>query len=242
MRVNWGGASVWRDSFLNLSRWQVHRGYWRGGAVENSLAAFVAAFDHDAAMVECDVRLSRDQVPVLWHDISLERTAAATRLRVRETDWVDLERQGLCRLEDALTTCASLRFNIEIKWDEHDHGPVVERVAQVIARTKSAARVLISSFHPVCVWHVRRRMPDVPVALLLRDLQWLWQWGMLRLVGAHLVHLPIQLVTPERVRLLQRQGFKISVWTVNDFNLSQQLLSWGVDSIISDELPPAALE
>ncbi len=41
---------------------------------ENTMPAFTAAVEDGADMIECDVRLTKDLVPVLMHDDTLERT------------------------------------------------------------------------------------------------------------------------------------------------------------------------
>ena len=50
-----------------------HRGY-SGKYPENTLLAFQEAINAGAQMVELDVRLSQDEVPVVIHDLNLERT------------------------------------------------------------------------------------------------------------------------------------------------------------------------
>ncbi|MEU6995825.1 glycerophosphodiester phosphodiesterase family protein [Streptomyces sp. NPDC046465] len=50
-----------------------HRGQWRK-APENSLAAIRAGFADGAGIVEVDVRLTKDKVPVLMHDTTVDRT------------------------------------------------------------------------------------------------------------------------------------------------------------------------
>lgn len=50
-----------------------HRGQWRA-APENSLAAIDEAIKDGAEIVETDVRLTRDGVPVLMHDATVDRT------------------------------------------------------------------------------------------------------------------------------------------------------------------------
>ncbi|QEV19164.1 glycerophosphodiester phosphodiesterase family protein [Streptomyces alboniger] len=54
-----------------------HRGQWRK-APENSLAAIRAGFADGAEIVEVDVRLTRDKVPVLMHDATVDRTTDGT--------------------------------------------------------------------------------------------------------------------------------------------------------------------
>ena len=50
-----------------------HRGY-RKRYPENTLAAFAAAFDAGARMVELDVTLTKDRRVVVLHDDTLDRT------------------------------------------------------------------------------------------------------------------------------------------------------------------------
>lgn len=51
-----------------------HRGY-SGRYPENTLLAFQAAYQHGARYMELDLQLTADCVPVLHHDVSLERMA-----------------------------------------------------------------------------------------------------------------------------------------------------------------------
>jgi len=64
-----------------------HRG-WPTRYPENSLAGFSAAIDHGARILECDVQLTADRVPVLIHDATLDRTthASGSLLERRFTD------------------------------------------------------------------------------------------------------------------------------------------------------------
>ena len=43
-------------------------------APENTMSAFTAAFNQGATNIECDVRLTSDNVPIIMHDATLERT------------------------------------------------------------------------------------------------------------------------------------------------------------------------
>jgi hypothetical protein len=73
-------------------------------------------------------------------------------------------------LEEALEACGpDLLVNVELKANELGFGPMaalVEAVAEVIARTDSAGRVLVSSFNPWAVHLWSRRVPTVRAALL----------------------------------------------------------------------------
>lgn len=83
-----------------------HRGLHGSGIPENSLAAFRAAASFTSG-AECDVRLSRDGVPMVFHDEDLERLCGAPdRLAERDRDW--LGGQLLLGTDETIPTLADL--------------------------------------------------------------------------------------------------------------------------------------
>lgn len=81
-----------------------HRGLHDGNVavMENSLPAALAAVDGGFA-IECDVHLSEDRVPVIFHDATLDRLTG-TAGRVNETTLEALGRLTLGRSEAAIPT------------------------------------------------------------------------------------------------------------------------------------------
>lgn len=59
-----------------------HRGY-SGRYPENTLLSYEAAYEHGARYMELDLQMTRDRVPVLHHDASLQRMAGV-ELDVRD--------------------------------------------------------------------------------------------------------------------------------------------------------------
>lgn len=96
-----------------------HRGDW-SAAPENSRAAIAAAGAFD--MVEVDVRLSADGVPVLMHDPTLARTAGRPE-SVRDLVFADLSRTRLSGSRETVPSLAEgleaaptgLLFDIDVK-------------------------------------------------------------------------------------------------------------------------------
>lgn len=72
-----------------------HRGLHDGNVavVENSLAAARAAINGKFA-IECDVMLSRDGVPIVFHDTTLERLTLASG-RISDWSWEELSELAL---------------------------------------------------------------------------------------------------------------------------------------------------
>src|SRR3990172_8732290 len=138
-----------------------HRG-GGGLAPENTLAAIRTGAQRGFAGVEFDVMLSRDSVPVLIHDDTLERTTNGTGA-VANAAWTDLSAldagcwfgpafagEPLPRYADAARLCVDLGLwaNVEIKpasGFEHETGRVVAAMSAALWRAAPVAP-LLSSF------------------------------------------------------------------------------------------------
>jgi glycerophosphoryl diester phosphodiesterase len=112
-----------------------HRGC-AGEAPENTLASFERGRADGAVVIETDVHLTRDGVPVLLHDPDVARVTDG-RGPVRDLDWSDVARldagfrfaapdgstpfrgQGLRipSLAESLAALPAMRFNLELKED-----------------------------------------------------------------------------------------------------------------------------
>ena len=106
-----------------------HRGASRD-CPQNTLAAFDEALRQGADGIELDVQLSRDGIPVVYHDRTLTR-AGGGRRRVAQLDFAELRQldpgnrvdrrfrgQHLCSLEEVLQRygrCTRLLVEIKIR-------------------------------------------------------------------------------------------------------------------------------
>lgn len=107
-----------------------HRGH-KVGAPEQTMAAYVAAIDLGAQMIEADLRFTRDGVPVMLHDSRLDRTTSG-RGPLNRLDWAEVSRldagswfdpkfrdERVPRLDDLFTLAAErdVALCIEAKGD-----------------------------------------------------------------------------------------------------------------------------
>lgn len=155
------------DTFFDVSAFTyAHRGLWGGATPENSIAAFKAA-QAAGVGVELDVRLTADNVPVVFHDAGLERMCGQRELLSRLAS-AELEAR---RLPDgsAIPTLEQVLdvmvwpVLIELKVDGAA-GEIAARVAEVIAgRTQQLA---VMSFDEPTVAQLCRLVTDRPVGLL----------------------------------------------------------------------------
>jgi glycerophosphoryl diester phosphodiesterase len=155
-----------------------HRGS-SATAPENTLAAFAQAFDYGADGIELDVRLASDDVPVVIHDATLQRTGTSRTAiaRMTSTQLADCDvgswfnrakpllareeyaREGVPTLESVFTlvTERDLRqrkIYVELKTDGAGSA-LGTSVAEVIKRCQFHASVVIVSFDLEALRHTK---------------------------------------------------------------------------------------
>lgn len=225
-----------------------HRGL-AGLAPENTLAGFRAAAAHGLAMVEFDVRLSCDGVPLVFHDDTLERTTNGSG-PVAEHDWAQLRRldsgswfapafagEGIPSLEQVLRLCLDLGLavNMEIKPDKGREAQTAEAALALALGLwpEDAPPPLISSFETTCLVTAREKAPHWPRALLAEELPADWR-EQARHLEAGALHLGHGNLDRRQVADIVEEGLAVRVYTVNDLIQAVRMWSWGVAGIFSD--------
>lgn len=222
-----------------------------GGALapENTLAGLGIAARLGCRAVEFDVMLSRDGIPVLIHDETLDRTAArsgqVSLLAAAELLATDVGRcfhpafagETIPSLEMALQSCQRLGLsaNVEIK---PASGLEVEtgRVVGAFLRTLPASRhppVLFSSFSADALAAAAVEAPDIPRGFLVDrfDPDALLTAGRLGCVAFNPGGRGLKF---EHVAEACNAGFKVFVYTVNSRLDARRLSAWGVTGVFSD--------
>ncbi len=222
-----------------------HRGASRD-APENTLAAFALALAQGADGVELDVWRCGSGDIVVFHDEDGMRLGGSpvriTRAPREELLRLDVGahkgerfRGGrIPLLGEVLEAFSSALLNIELKSSGIGDPRLALGVARLLARHGAAERVLVSSFDPLLLAAFRLAAPHVSTGLLFES-------GQLRRaqLARHLLH-PLALhpdralVTAERARGWQDQGYALNVWTVDDPLEVERLCSLGVAALISN--------
>jgi len=155
-----------------IARPIAHRGLHdaASGRMENTRAAFLAAVAHDFA-IECDVRLSRDGVPVVFHDGVLERmTTAAGPVADRTAGELAAIpfRSGADGIEPLANILAAVAgrvaWVIEIK-SEFDGDLRLTHATLDVVR-KAGGRIALKSFDPNVVAALRMLAPEIPRGII----------------------------------------------------------------------------
>jgi glycerophosphoryl diester phosphodiesterase len=227
-----------------------HRG---GGllAPENTLAAIRLARNMGFIGVEFDVKLTADGVPVLMHDDTLERTTDGAG-EVRETSYQDIAKldaggwfgnefagEPVPSFAAASALCreAGVWANIEIKpnpGQERETGEAVARMAKLLW-TGSHPLPLLSSFSALALEAAAVESPELPRALLVVEPppNWLAQLERLQCVAMHVSHRHLDAAL---VKAVHASGRGVLTYTVNDSEIALDLLGWGVDALVTDQL------
>lgn len=231
-----------------LPLWIAHRGAGRL-APENTLAAFRHGASFGYRAFECDVKLSRDGVPFLLHDATLDRTTPL-RGRAADHDWAALSRidaggwhsrayagEPLSSL-DAIARYVQrngFALNIEIKptpGQEHATGVGVGAACAALW-AGPATPLLFSSFRPEALQGARETAPQIPRALLV-DTPWAGWFEMAQSLGCVAVVTNYNLMDAALIGRLHTSGLRALCYTVNDPPEARRLLGLGIDGIITD--------
>ncbi|HLV67739.1 MAG TPA: glycerophosphodiester phosphodiesterase family protein [Polyangiaceae bacterium] len=221
-----------------------HRGA-RHAAPENTLLAFERSRAEGAEGIELDVRLDGSGEVVVLHDPTLARvTHGASHARVDALSTEQLRRLDVGQGERVPLLADVLAWadqhdqllNVEVKADRLSWPLLVGTVVDTLLDAKQCAeRVLLSSFHPVVVTWLARRLPEFPVCWLVHGGQRVLRSAPgFRVLGAVGVNPEHTLLEPPRVERWKRRGALLATWTVNEPERALRAAELGVDAIISD--------
>lgn len=220
-----------------------HRGA-SSQAPENTFAAFALAIEQGARMIELDVRLSSDGVPVVIHDQTLARTTdgqgdveatPASVLQAMDAGaWFDPAFRGECipLLADIIGFVRShgVLLDIEMKLGTEPFHGLCEAVAAVLEKTAFHDGCFVSSFHHEALDFLARLDPRISIVRLYADA--VPTEAQLRAVPSIAVHR--LLVDAVLVNRVHAGGGRIHVWTVDDPAEMRRLVGVGVDTIMTN--------
>lgn len=218
-------------------------------APENTLAAFRLADELGADGVEMDIKLTKDRVPIVMHDSTLERTTNGSG-RVRQTTYADIAAldagawfsdaysgERVPTLTEVLeSTPRGLLLNLELTNYDSPRDELPEVVLREVRAANAQERVLFSSFNPIALWRLRRLEASLRLGFLFMPATPRWlKWATALALSVDFYHPQRDLVTPEAMRRWTRRGLRVNVWTVNDPERARALIEMGAAGLITDD-------
>jgi glycerophosphoryl diester phosphodiesterase len=227
-------------------------------AAENTRAAFDRALTYPIDGMETDIQLSRDEIPVLWHDRYLGKLDFPDK-HIDDFDFSQLQAmnfsrhyspqahaEGIVSLQSYLEAYRSrTRLLLEIKNREWElsarHENKVRQTLSMVGPT-SNDHIIISSFNLDSLIYAQQCRPGFPLVYNFEDDQTLADARKV-LIEHPFLHglcLPIATLNSDMVQFLRGQDKSVAVYTCNSDAEISLALTLGVDILISD-VPGKAL-
>lgn len=205
-----------------------HRGA-KGHLPENTLASFEKAIALGVDMIELDVWLSSDKIPMVIHDETIDRTTSKTGL-VTDYSAKELQALGIPALIDVFELVDNrCEINVEIKTFSATQA-VLNSITKI---TFNHSKILISSFDWNALQEVRFHDEDIRIGVLTEtDLDLALAFA--KFIKAEAIHPYFHLLTAENVEKIKEKGFKVFPWTINEPEDITFVKSLEVDGIITD--------
>lgn len=148
-----------------------HRGYHNNkkGIPENSVLALKKAIDNNY-LIELDVRLTKDQKLVVFHDDNLKRVCGVNK-RVKDLTYRELLRYNLfdttlkVPLFSDVIKLVNGRVPILIETKYHNRYGVLEKIL-INELSNYKGLYAIQSFYPMSLLWLKRNTKDIPIGLL----------------------------------------------------------------------------
>lgn len=220
---------------------------------ENTMTAFQAAADMNAEMIELDIMLSKDGVPVVFHDALLDNhtngkgeISAYTLAELKQLDagsWFDPSFAGerIPTLEEVLEFAAgTIALNIEIKTEavtDDLKGGVAEKCLALVRKYGMEEHVLFSSFDYRAVQHLKELDSNIPVALLYERKQAGKRTPsqLMTDYNADAFNCSFRQLSKKRLADIKAHNIPVFVYTVDKVSRMRKLLSRGVTGIFTNK-------
>lgn len=215
-----------------------HRGS-QGTTPENTLPSLRAAIEADADMIEFDVRLTKDRVPVLYHNMRLFGTHKRELAFLRRYTLAELQERTakhespITTLDAALRECfGKIYLNIEVK-EASAVKPTLAVVEKYASSQSEWDSILFSSFKPLALRSIRQLAPQATLGMLhYRNPLGFVGWHRilnLSAVGFHRLY-----VSKIALEIAKRLDLFTYAYTVNRRTAAEKLADQGVDGVVTD--------
>ena len=226
-----------------------HRGA-SAHAPENTLAAFKMALDMGADGIELDAKLTTDGRVVVIHDQTVDRTTGAHGV-VRQMSLAQLKaldagsgfdlsyaHEPIPTLDEVFAAVGSRTLiNVEITNYTSVLDALPDRICDLVIQYDLQEHIIFSSFHPLNLIRAKRRLPQVPVAILTQPgpAGRMLRGALGRLVAPRFIHPHYSDVTEAALAQEHQHGRRVNAWTVDRPEDIRRLVSMGIDGIITDD-------
>ncbi|MBU1119377.1 hypothetical protein KKH43_05850 [Patescibacteria group bacterium] len=210
-----------------------HRGAPLFHQLENTLSTFMRAVRLGVDMVEIDVRVTKEGIPIVFHDNAIDRVTEGSGLvkhfSLNNVQKLKIGRETIPTVEEVIIALNNeTYFNFDVKVIE-----AIEPLKALIEKYGLVDKTLISSFDK----DVIRELGDFRKRVKVGILTWFVTDRMIsfakeyKLNTIHPYYLPL---TRKNVEEMQNEGFKVNAWTVDYIWSMKRMFDIDVDGIITN--------
>ena len=196
------------------------------------MAAYKAAIDDGADGFECDVRLSKDNQLVLWHDSDMNRIAGnGARISELTLKEIKTHYQQVMTLEELLVLARDNKkeLAIETKHPVRSASAVEKKVMNLLQQEKAITDIHVMSFSWLALENVRKIDPQQKTVALLHDT---FSFAMRRFTSAQSIGPGITAF--RKKPHLNQDPRNLFIWTVDDADDMRFCADNGVDVLITN--------
>ena len=238
---------------INLPKLIGHRGV-RDLAPENTLQSINKAIELNITWIEIDVKVSKDHIPFLLHDSSLERTTSGNGsplnykyselYKLDAGSWFDEKHKNLYppTLKEVLDLCSqkNIGVNIELKPNKGSEEENVVAITELIMKHKFDCQYFLSSFDWLSVIKIRKLLPESYVGILIHNFD--KKNNITKILDKCIEHnffscgFNITIISDEIIKECKNYGILVTVYSSQNIekNEAEELWNLGVDSIFID--------
>lgn len=206
-------------------------------AKENTLKAFYLADILKSDGIECDIRKTNDNVLVIIHDMSINRTSNGFGF-VKNIDYNDLLKynfgeknnfEKIITLDEFLNIFSKKNLSLFIEVKESGYE---ENIVNVVKKY-SSNKITLISFNYYILSNIRKISKDIKIGWIIFDYNKIIS-NKAKEININNLIVPSLFLTKERVNLIKQNGFIVSAWAITNIKELKKLNELGVDNIIYD--------
>ena len=208
---------------------------------EHTMAAYRGAIEQGALGFECDIRVTKDEVPILWHDANMKKEAKSAAIIANRT-YAEIKQiyPAVMTLNELLDLAIENKKSLAL---ETKHPvPTGNRVEELVvgelhkrkdAIKKSGIDVAIMSFSWFAIEKIKKMDPTIKTVMLLHDFN---QKLSRRFTSAKVIGPSVEMIkkSPELISEVKNSGKELYVWTVDSTEDLQYCASVGVDIVMTN--------
>ena len=208
---------------------------------EHTMAAYRGAIEQGALGFECDIRITKDEIPILWHDASMKKEAKNNAIIANQSfSQIKQIYPAVMTLNELLDLAIENKKSLAL---ETKHPvPTGNRVEELViaelhrrkeSLAKSGINIVIMSFSWFAIEKIKKIDPTIKTVMLLGDLT---NKITRRFTSAQVIGPSVEMIknSPELVTEIKNSGKELYVWTVDSTEDLQYCASVGVDIVMTN--------